>query len=56
MIYVVFPVAMLIVVGAIAAFMWAARSGQFDDLDSPGMRMVDDDDSLNDAAAERRRD
>ena len=29
---------------AVWAFIWAVRSGQFDDLDSPGWRVLQDDD------------
>ena len=42
-IYVVLPVALLIALGAMAAFIWAAKSGQMDDLDTPGIRMLFDD-------------
>jgi len=31
--------------GAVAAFFWAVGSGQFDDLDSPGVSVIMDDDS-----------
>ena len=43
-IYIVLPLALVIVAVAVAAFVWAARRGQFDDLDTPGMRMLHDDD------------
>ena len=42
--YVVVPLALLIVAGAVAAFVWATNRGQFDDLDTPAMRMLHDDD------------
>ncbi|MFI5312183.1 MAG: cbb3-type cytochrome oxidase assembly protein CcoS [Gemmatimonadales bacterium] len=41
--YIVVPLALLIVAGAVAAFVWATRRGQFDDLDTPAMRMLHDD-------------
>jgi cbb3-type cytochrome oxidase maturation protein len=38
------PCAGLLIVGAaVAAFVWAARSGQFDDLETPAMRVVVED-------------
>jgi cbb3-type cytochrome oxidase maturation protein len=42
-VYLVLPLA--VTVAAIAAFVFvrAARSGQFDDLDTPGVRMLHDD-------------
>ncbi len=43
-IYIVLPLALVIVAIAVGAFVWAARRGQFDDLDTPGVRMLHDDD------------
>ena len=43
-IYLVLPLALLVVAGALAAFIWAARSGQMDDLETPGVRMLFDED------------
>ena len=42
-IYLVLPLALLIVMAAVIAFIWAARRGQFDDLDTPALRMLHDD-------------
>lgn len=42
-IYIALPAAIALVTVAVAAFLWAARQGQFDDLDSPAARMLDDD-------------
>lgn len=42
--YVLIPLALVLLALAIAAFFWATRSGQFDDLDSPAWRVVLDDD------------
>jgi cbb3-type cytochrome oxidase maturation protein len=41
--YVVLPLALALVLGALLAFRWAARQGQFDDLDTPALRALDDD-------------
>jgi cbb3-type cytochrome oxidase maturation protein len=41
--YVVVPIAVAIVVLALLAFRWAVRSGQLDDLDTPAVRMLHDD-------------
>jgi cbb3-type cytochrome oxidase maturation protein len=43
-IYVVLPIALVLLAGAIAAYAWAARRGQFDDLKTPAMRALHDDD------------
>jgi cbb3-type cytochrome oxidase maturation protein len=41
-IYVLVPLALVIVAGAIGAWVWAARRGQFDDLRTPAIRMLHD--------------
>ncbi|RMH19303.1 MAG: cbb3-type cytochrome oxidase assembly protein CcoS, partial [Gammaproteobacteria bacterium] len=33
-------------IGFIAAFIWATRSGQYDDMDSPAIRMLHDDEDI----------
>jgi cbb3-type cytochrome oxidase maturation protein len=42
-IYLVLPLALLLVGAAVGAFVWAASRGQFDDLTTPGMRAIHDD-------------
>lgn len=41
--YIVFPLALLIVAIAVGAYIWATRSGQLDDLETPALRMLHDD-------------
>jgi len=41
--FVVLPLALLLVGIAVGAFVWAARRGQFDDLTTPGVRALHDD-------------
>jgi cbb3-type cytochrome oxidase maturation protein len=41
-IYLILPLALIIVFIAVAGFVWAARKGQFDDLDTPAMRALHD--------------
>lgn len=41
--YIVVPVALLIVAAAVGAFVWAANRGQFDDLETPALRILHDD-------------
>ena len=43
-IYILIPIGLILLGLAIWAFFWAAGSGQFDDLDSPGWRILMDDD------------
>jgi cbb3-type cytochrome oxidase maturation protein len=42
-VYLVLPLALAVVMAAVAAFIWSARSGQFDDLDTPAIRVLHDD-------------
>lgn len=44
MLYVLIPLALVLLVIAILALIWAIRSGQFDDLESHGWSVVLDDD------------
>jgi len=42
-IYVVLPLALLVVAAAVWAFVWASHRGQFDDMETPAVRMLHDD-------------
>jgi cbb3-type cytochrome oxidase maturation protein len=42
-IFVLLPLALLIAAIAVGFFVWAARSGQFDDLETPAVRILFDD-------------
>jgi cbb3-type cytochrome oxidase maturation protein len=44
MMFVLLPVALAFAAGALAVFLWAARTGQFDDLDTPPLRILVEDD------------
>lgn len=41
--FIAVPVALLLAGSAVLAFLWAARGGQLDDLDTPPLRMLHDD-------------
>ncbi len=43
-IYLLIPISVLLVFGVALAFWWSVRSGQFDDLEGPGFRILMDDD------------
>ncbi|HVM95667.1 MAG TPA: cbb3-type cytochrome oxidase assembly protein CcoS [Candidatus Acidoferrales bacterium] len=45
-IFFLIPLAGVFLVVAVAAFFWAVRAGQFDDLDTPATRVLFDDDEL----------
>ena len=38
--YIVVPLALLVVGAAVWAYLWAARDGQFDDLGTPAVRVL----------------
>ena len=46
--YLVIPLALMFAMLEIGAFVWSARSGQFDDLDGPAERILHDDDGERD--------
>lgn len=43
--FLVVPLALLLVGVAVWAYIWSARGGQFDDLDTPAVRMLHDDEA-----------
>ena len=45
--FVVLPLAIFIVALAVGAYVVSARAGQFDDLDTPAVRMLHDDEEVN---------
>ena len=49
--YVLIPLALILLGLAVWAFFWAVGSGQFDDLDTPAVRIVMDDDTKPDQDA-----
>jgi len=44
--YLLVPLALLLGVLFVGAFIWATKKGQFDDLDTPAARIVLDDDLI----------
>lgn len=55
MLLLLIPIALLLGFVGLAAFIWALRSGQFEDLDGAAVRILDDDD-LDDRDSESGRD
>lgn len=41
-IYLLIPLSLILLGVAVWGFFWAVKSGQFDDLDSPGLNILDD--------------
>lgn len=44
-VYLLIPVSVILVFGIAVAFWWSVRSGQFDDLEGPGFRVLMDDEA-----------
>lgn len=42
--YLLIPLAVVILIGAIWAFLWAIKSGQYEDMEGPAYRILMDDD------------
>jgi cbb3-type cytochrome oxidase maturation protein len=49
--YVIVPAVLVVVAAAVAAYVWAAKRGQFDDLTTPALRMLHDDPPRRDVDA-----
>lgn len=48
------PMALFLGIGGLGAFFWALRTGQFEDMDGAGMRiLIDDEDALNEEEHEK---
>ena len=43
--YVLVPLALVIASAGVGAFLWATRTGQLDDLETPALRILPDDDA-----------
>jgi len=43
--YVLLPAALVFAIAAVVVFVWAVRSGQLDDLETPAMRILGDDEA-----------
>ncbi|MDR7099045.1 cbb3-type cytochrome oxidase maturation protein [Lysobacter niabensis] len=48
------PLSLMLLLLAIGAFVWAVKRGQFDDLDTPGLDILVDDDEPPASAQEER--
>lgn len=46
-VYFLLPLGLLITAAAVAAFVWAVRNGQLDDLDTPAVRILFDDERFD---------
>ncbi len=54
-IYVLIPISIVILAIGIGLFFWATRSGQFDDLESPGLDILRDDEDILEEMARKER-
>jgi len=54
--FLVLPLALCIVSAAVTGFLWAVRRGQFDDLKTPGVRMLHDDEPVRPGGSPSRGD
>ena len=53
-IFVILPITLLLSLSAVAAFWWATRGGQFDDLTTPAVRALHDPVLPTEPAARKR--
>lgn len=57
--YLLIPIAVILVIVAVLLFIWSIKSGQFEDLEGPGFKiLMDDDDDLvpDDAKVKKSKD
>ena len=52
-VYLLIPLSLILTAAAIAAFFWAVHSGQFDDLHTPGLKVLDDEGPIRPEAKEK---
>jgi cbb3-type cytochrome oxidase maturation protein len=50
--YIVVPLALVFAAVAVGVFIWATRSGQFDDTETPGVRILFDDEDMRSASGD----
>lgn len=53
-IFIVLPLALLVVLAAVIAFIWAAKRGQFDDLTTPAIRALHEDEPAREETDEQK--
>ncbi len=53
-IYLLIGISLLVALTFLAGFLWAVRSGQYDDAYTPSVRMLFDDEELNEPTAPDR--
>lgn len=52
--YFLVPLALLLAGVGVAAFVWSVRTGQFDDVDTPGVRVLLEDELEEESDRERK--
>ncbi len=53
-VYIALPVSLVLVLAAVVAFVWSLRSGQFDDLETPSVRLLMEDEEVERACSRDR--
>ena len=52
--YLIIPVSILLVIAIVWIFLWAVKSGQFDDMEGPAHRILMDDDLTQPKAVKKK--
>lgn len=53
--FLVVPIALIVSAAAVGAFVWSVRRGQLDDLDTPALRVLEDDDHTSSYSGDQMR-
>ena len=52
-IYALLPASLALVIIAIGAYLWAVKSGQYDDLETPALRILSDDEPTTNSGEDK---
>ncbi len=53
-VYILLPLAIIIALGFIISFVWAVKTGQMDDLDTPALRILEDEDTIKSSSKKEK--
>lgn len=53
-IFILLPISLCLAITALLAYLWAVRGGQFDDLDTPAIRAIFEDETKKDLSLQNK--
>lgn len=52
-IYILLPISIILAIAGLCAYLWSVNSGQFDDLDTPPLRMLLDEEEKSESNTDK---